>query len=418
LSTFVTAEPVPQAVPGTRPGRFDSIDQVRGAIMVLMALDHVRWFFTEISTFQPETLANTNFWLFMTRWVTHFCAPGFFLLAGMAICLYNARIEYARDLRRYLVSRGVLLIMLELTIVGYAWVFSPGFSFGGVIWSLGCSFLIMAALVSVPKNVLLAGAAFFLIFHNLLLDELPVPVNAWLAFLWRAIYQPGPAVVPIAETQYFFLFPILPWLAVMVLGHALGHWYHLPDNERRLRFTRAGAAMILGFVVLRLAGNFGNPDTLWISPVTAGEFSLQADLASTIISFLNTEKYPPSLQFALMTLGPLLLWLGLSRVDSGNTRPNLASKALILFGRVPLFYYLCHLYLIHLLALVVTSVAGQPNDWIRFGADPAASRPEGYGFGLPVVHLTWIGVTLILYVVCRKYECYKRTHTYAWLKYL
>lgn len=386
--------------------------------MVLMALDHVRWFFTEISTFQPETLGNTNFWLFMTRWVTHFCAPGFFLLAGMAICLYAARIDNARDLRQYLVSRGVLLIMLELTIVGYAWVFNPGYSFGGVIWSLGCSFLLMAALVNVPRNVLLAGAALFIVFHNLLLDKLPVPGNAWLAFLWRAIYQPGPAAVPFAETDYFFLFPVLPWLTMMVLGYALGHWFHLPGNERRLRFTRAGAAMILGFVVLRLAGNFGNPDTLWISPVTAGEFALQADLASTVISFLNTEKYPPSLQFALMTLGPLLLWLGISRVDSGNTKPNLVSKALILFGRVPLFYYVCHLYLIHLLALVVTSVAGQPNDWIGFGANPAASRPEGYGFGLPVVHLAWIGVTLILYVICRAYERYKRTHTYAWLKYL
>lgn len=398
--------------------RFDSIDQARGAIMVLMALDHVRWFFTDISTYQPETLASTTIWLFMTRWVTHFCAPGFFLLAGMAICLYGARIGSERDLRRYLLSRGAFLIILELTVVGYSWVFRPGYSFGGVIWSLGSSFVVMAALVSVRRGVLLAGAVLFLVSHNVFFDGMTAPGNSWLAFLWRALYQPGNAAIPLTDANYFFLFPIIPWLAMMVLGFALGHWYSQPAAVRRQEFVRTGAAMIAGFIVLRITGAFGNPEALWISPTTAGDFSLQADAASTVISFLNTEKYPPSLQFTLMTLGPILLWLGLSRIDSNDGKRNILSSALVLFGRVPLFFYLCHLYLIHLLALAVTSVLGQPNDWIGFGANPAASRPDGYGFGLAVIHLAWIAVTFILYALCRAYERYKRTHSYAWLKYL
>lgn len=418
MSASDVATTGPEPMSDRRPGRFDSIDQVRGAVMVLMAIDHVRWFFTDISAYQPETLASTNLWLFMTRWVTHFCAPGFFMLAGIAICLYGARIGSERDLRHYLLSRGALLILLELTIVGYSWVFRPGYSFGGVIWSLGCSFLIMAALIRIRREVLLTGAAFFLLFHNLFLDEMLVITNPWLAFLWRALYQPGNAAIPVAGANYFFLFPIIPWLAMMVLGYTLGHYFRRPAAERRLIFARTGAAMIAGFIVLRIAGTFGNPDTLWISPTTSGYFFLQPEFASSVINFLNTEKYPPSLQFTLMTLGPILLWLGLSRIDSSNGKPTPISNALILFGRVPLFYYLCHLYLIHLLALAVTSAAGQPNDWIGFGADPGASRPDGYGFGLPVIYLAWAVAMLILYVLCRAYERYKRTHSHAWLRYL
>lgn len=397
--------------------RLDSIDQVRGAVMVLMALDHVRWFFTDISAYQPETVASTNLWLFLTRWVTHYCAPGFFLLAGIAIFLYEGKIGSRQALRRYLVSRGALLIALELTIVGYAWVFRPGYSFGGVIWSLGTSLVAMAILVSVRRGVLLACACLFVAGHNLLLDGIAAPADPWLAFLWSAMYMPGPVEIPLAGARYFFLFPIVPWLAIMVLGYALGPWFLRPAPERRRVLALAGGAMIVCFVLLRATGSFGNPDTLWISPTTSGDFAVQGDVAMSIVSFLNTEKYPPSLQFVLMTVGPILLWLGLSRMDSGDFRPGYVGRALVTFGRVPLFYYVCHLYLIHLVALAVTSVTGQPNDWIGFGADPGARRSPGYGFGLPVVYVAWAGVTLVLYALCRSYERYKRTHSYAWLRY-
>jgi hypothetical protein len=163
---------------------------------------------------------------------------------------------------------------------------------------------------------------------------------------------------------------------------------------------------------------YGNPDALWISSATSGQFAVQAEFRKSVVSFLNTEKYPPSLQFTLMTLGPIFLWLGWSRIDRRDTRTSWFTRMLVLFGRVPLFYYLCHLYLIHLLALLITSVAGQANEWIAFGADPGASRPEGYGFGLPVIHTMWVISIAILYAFCRQYVEYKRRHSYAWLKYL
>jgi hypothetical protein len=171
-------------------------------------------------------------------------------------------------------------------------------------------------------------------------------------------------------------------------------------------------------MVLRLTGFYGNPDFLWISGSTSGHFSAEGGVIQSIISLLNTEKYPPSLQYSLMTLGPIILWLGVSKVDSRGYRLSWVSQGLVLFGRVPLFYYLCHLYLIHLLALAITSMAGQPNEWISFGADPSLSRPEGYGFGLPVIYSVWILTTIILYALCQKYEKYKRNHTYGWLKFL
>jgi len=251
-----------------------------------------------------------------------------------------------------------------------------------------------------------------------LLDGLATPVNQWLAFSWRALYQPGVTPIPGTDTSYMFLFPVIPWLAMMVLGFTFGPFFEQPAVKRKRIFLRIGLAMTIAFGLLRLAGNFGNPDTLWISPTTSGAYAVQPDFASTVISFLNTEKYPPSLQFTLMTLGPILLWLGLTRVDSGKRQPRWASRPLITFGRVPLFFYLCHLYLIHLLALVSTTLTGQPNGWIAFGADPSASRPDGYGFGLPGVYLAWAAVTLALYGLCSFYEKYKSRHRYAWLRYL
>jgi uncharacterized membrane protein len=386
--------------------------------MILMALDHVRWFFTDISAYQPETLANTNLWLFLTRWVTHFCAPGFFLLAGFGIFLYTSKARSDRQISTYLLSRGLFLVVLELTIVGYSWVFKPGYSFGGVIWSLGCSFILMTLLVRVPRTLLLVGSAAFFLLHNFFLDDAIAPASGWPLFFWRTLYQPGSAEVLGITDSHFFLFPIIPWLAVMVFGFSIGHYYLRDDTDRRRVFTLLGLGMIAAFIGLRVLGMYGNPDALWISSATSGQFAVQAEFTKSIVSFLNTEKYPPSLQFTLMTLGPIFLWLGWSRIDRSDARTSWFTRVLVLFGRVPLFYYLCHLYLIHLLALLITSMAGQPNEWIAFGADPVASRPDGYGFNLPVIHTMWLISIAILYAFCRQYAKYKRRHSYAWLKYL
>ena len=408
-----------QIAPAIAPfSRLKSIDQVRGTVMVLMALDHVRWFFTNISEYQPEQLADTNIWLFLTRWVTHYCAPGFFLLAGLGIYLYAQKIQNRGRLTRYLLSRGAFLIILELTVVGFSWVFTPGYSFGGVIWALGWSLVLMAAIVYLPARLILGASVLVLVGHNALLDGLVVSGSGWGQLISRFLYQPGLAQIPGLDSSYFFLYPLFPWVAMMMMGYFLGRIYSRPKKERKTLFLRLGYGFLAAFVLLRLGNLYGNPDTLWISPTTSGNFALQADFWKTLINFLNTEKYPASLQFTLMTLGPILLWLGYSKVDRDNARPGLASRTMILFGRVPLFFYLLHLYLIHLLALATASVLGQPVAWISFGADPNASRAVGYGFDLWVVHLFLIVTVFILYYACRWYAEYKRTHSYPWLKYL
>lgn len=399
-----------------RAVRFRSIDQVRGAVMVFMALDHVRFFFTDL-TFQPENLAETNLGLFLTRWITHYCAPGFFLLAGTGIFLFAAKMRDPAKVTRYLVTRGLLLIVLELTIVGYSWVFRPGYSFAGVIWAFGWCFLLMAALVRLPQIVLSSLAGAVLLFHNLL-DAVTLEGSGWGLVLWRFLYHAGPADIPGIVEDYYFLYSVIPWLAIMVLGYVLGSWFLRPAEARSRAFVAFGATCLVIFVGLRLTNLYGNPATLFISETTSGLFALQPDLAKTVINFLNTEKYPPSLQFSLMTLGPIFLWLGASKVDDPGARVGSASETLILFGRVPLFFYVLHLYLIHLLALALGFVTSEPIAWLLPGRTASPSRTEGFGFDLWVIYVMWAVVVAILYIVCRWYMDYKRRHDYAWLKYL
>ena len=166
--------------------------------------------------------------------------------------------------------------------------------------------------------------------------------------------------------------------------------------------------------MLRLSGYYGSPEFLFLSQTTSGFFSIQPEKIKTLIAFLNTEKYPPSLPFLLMTLGPLFLWLGFSKADRANPEPGFLDNAMTLFGRVPLFYYLLHLYLIHLLAILLGLVASQPIDWLLIGGP----RTQGSGFALPVVYVAWITAVGLLYPLCKWYEHYKRNHDHHWLKYL
>lgn len=384
--------------------------------MVFMALDHVRYFFTDLP-FQPEELARTNLGLFLTRWVTHFCAPGFFLLAGFGIYLYASTRSRTGTVRDYLLLRGAILVVLELTIVGFAWVFRPGYSFAGVIWAFGWSFILMAPLLYAPRRLLLAAAVGVLLLHDLW-DGVVVHGSGWLAFLWRVFCQPGPTSVPGVASGYFVLYPVLPWLAILVLGFGLGHLYREPSEARRRAFVRLGWALVAGFVLLRTWNLYGNPPTLFVSEATSGLFSMQPEIAKTVINFLNPEKYPPSLQYTLMTLGPIFLWLGYSRIDGAGSRAAGVRGALVVFGRVPLFFYLLHLYLIHLLALATGWIAGQPVAWLLPGPSASGSRTPGFGFDLWVIYAMWLVVTVILYYACRAYMAYKRTHDGRWLKYL
>jgi uncharacterized membrane protein len=276
----------------------------------------------------------------------------------------------------------------------------------------------MSVLIRAPVPYLLAGSTLFIAGHNWLSESMSTPLDGWAHFLWVSLYQPGRTIVPLFDYPYFFLFPLLPWLAMMVFGYSLGFLYFRDPVERKKILGAVGSGMILAFLVLRLTGQYGNSDFLWISPTTGGDFQLYEEFGKTFASLLNTEKYPPSLQFTLMTLGPVLLWLAFSSADVAPEDHSRAFRVLILFGRVPLFYYLCHLYLLHVLALIATSVCGQPNEWIQFGADPGSSRPAGYGFGLSVIYFFWLLTITILYFACLWYAKYKREHNYAWLKFM
>lgn len=394
--------------------RLASIDVTRGAVMVLMALDHTRYFFTN-STFQPETLAQTNVWLFLTRWVTHLCAPAFFLLAGFGIFLYSSKLRDPARLSRYLATRGAVLVLLELTIVGYSWVFRPGYSFAGVIWCLGWSMLAMAVLTRLPRAVLLVFSTGTLALHNLL-DGVAAPSSAWGLFLWRALYQAGPTPIPGLSDGYYVLFSIVPWLAMMVLGFALGFQYQRTLADRSRFFVRLGVICLVAFVFLRVTNLYGNPETLFISPTTSGQFALQGDVWKTVIDFINVEKYPPSLLFSLVTLGLIFVWLGASRVDRTDAELRPVSKVLVLFGRVPLVFYVLHLYVIHLLALLLGLATSQPVDWLLAGPSASDVRTPGFGFDLWVVWVMTLVATALLCAPCRWYDRYKSTHGHAWLK--
>jgi uncharacterized membrane protein len=392
----------------TTSSRIVSLDICRGLIMVIMALDHTRDFFTNVP-FEPETLARTWPALFFTRWITHFCAPMFFLLAGTGAYLYGHR-HAPGELTRFLWTRGLWLIILEFTIVGTAWSFQIPFGFFGVIWALGASMILMAAIVRMPVRWIAVLAAIMVFTHDLL-DGLQPAQFGSLAWLWNILHKRGSVLLPFGIRQ-FVLFPLIPLVGVMAAGYVLGALYTMDRERRKRRLLRLGAGAFALFILLRLTNLYGNPPA---GPhgVSQGDFHVQPTVAKTVILFFDVEKYPPSLQFLLMTIGPSLLLLAwLDR----ETVPRSLS-AIWMFGRVPMFFYVLHLYVIHLLAILVSAVRGQSLHWLFHGAF-FGEVPDGYGYDLPFVYAMWLTALLILYLPCRWFAELKKTHKDWWLSYL
>jgi len=407
-STAPTVVPTVSPVSSSPSSRIVSLDIFRGLIMVVMALDHTRDFFTNVP-FEPETLAKTWPALFFTRWITHFCAPMFFLLAGTGAYLYGHR-RTAAEPTRFLWTRGLWLIVLEFTIVGTAWSFQIPFGFFGVIWALGASMILMAAIVRLPLRWIAALAATMILFHDLL-DRVRPAKFGWLAWLWGLLHNRGGVMLPFGVKQ-FVLFPLIPLMGVMAAGYVLG-WLYILDRERRKQWlTRLGIGMIALFVALRLTNLYGNPPA-GLGGVSQGDFHLQPTLSKTVILYLDVEKYPPSLQFLLMTIGPSLLLLAWLDRD---TVPR-ALSALWTFGRVPMFFYVLHLYVIHTLAIIVSALRGQPLHWLLHGGI-FGETPPGYGYDLPFVYAIWMTVVLLLYLPCRWFAELKRKRRDWWLSYL
>jgi len=392
----------------TAASRIVSLDIFRGLIMVIMALDHTRDFFTNVG-FEPETLAQTWPALFFTRWITHFCAPMFFLLAGTGAYLYGHRHTPA-ELTRFLCTRGLWLIALEFTIVGTAWSFQIPFGFFGVIWALGAAMVLMAAIVRMPTRWVAVLAALMIFLHDLVDRVRPAQFGS-LAWLWGLLHKRGGVLLPFG-IQQFVLFPLIPLVGVMAAGYILGTLYTMDRERRKQWLLRLGAGAIALFILLRLTNLYGNPPA-GLGGVSQGNFHMQTTLAKTVILFLDVEKYPPSLQFLLMTIGPSLLLL--AKLDDSTTPRGL--NTIWMFGRVPMFFYVLHLYVIHSIAIIVSAVRGQPLYWLFHGAI-FGETPPGYGYDLPFVYAMWFTALLVLYLPCRWFAELKRTRKDWWLSYL
>ena len=370
---------------------------LRGLVMVLMALDHVRDYFGDIRL-APEDLATTTPALFATRWVTHFCAPVFLLLAGVAAYLHGRRLSKG-ELSRFLLARGVWLIVLEFTVVFYAWMmsFELGFVFLQVIAAIGFAMIVLAGVLHLPRAVQLALALAIVCGHDVLAGGGFASSGNVGAFLSGAFQM-----VTVGETpRLLVIYALLPWTGVLLLGYAMGPLFTEEPAVRRRRLLAIGAAATALFVALRVLGVYGDP-------VSFAERLAELDAAGRdtvtmrVVAFLNCAKYPASLLYLLMTLGPALTFL--AWVDR---TPGTVGRALAVFGRVPLFYYVLHLFVIHLGARALYGIHhGEPISPLQ--AAFGGGFPEWFGYGLPTVYVAWVAVVAALYPACRWYAGVKR----------
>jgi len=380
--------------------RIESVDVVRGVIMIIMALDHTRDFFG-IPGQNPTDMATTTPALFFTRWITHFCAPVFFLLTGTGAYLALRR-RSPSDLSGFLFKRGLWLIFLETVIVRcLAYQFNVDFRVTMllVLWALGWAMITLSALVRFPPFVATTFGALLIVAHNLF-DSVK-STNP----IWVILHSPG-FVLSTPDHVVFAAYPLIPWVGVTAVGYGLGQVYSWEPDHRRAFLQRLGGTLILAFLVLRAINVYGDP----------ARWADQKNGLFSVLSFLNTTKYPPSLLFLLMTLGPALLFL--SAVDRGT--PQILRPAVV-YGKVPLFYFVLHFALIHLLAVVVCYMRYGSAHWMFESPDLGHypfSPPPGWGFSLPVVYLVWVFVVVATYPLCRWFAGLKQRRADPLLSYL
>ena len=417
--------------PKPAPIRIDSIDLLRGIVMVIMMLDHTRDFVHNAALqFDPTDLSKTNVALFFTRWITHYCAPIFVFLAGTGAYLQLARGKSKSELSRFLLTRGLWLIVLEFTVVRFGFTFNFDYRFLGamqVIWAIGVSMIILSALIHLPIKIIAAIGLTMILFHNLL-DSFTVqswrgpdsPVPGFGAMLWIILHQPFSALPifgfpgPVA----FVIYPLIPWIGVMAAGYSFGVLYKMPSERRRKLLLTFGIVATVLFIALRGINLYGDPE----------RWSSQKSFLFTILSFLNTTKYPPSLLFLLMTLGPAMLTLAWFESTSTTPRVGLPEarrtwsarlrRALVTFGRVPLFFYLLQWITAHLISVLLHWLAGKPAAWLFQSPIGNFNPPQGIGFPLWVVYVCWMLGVLLLYPLCKWFAGVKQRRRDWWLSYL
>ena len=403
LALLATLRRYMSSVTGLTPGkraRIESVDVLRGVIMILMALDHTRDYFGK-TTFSPTDLSQTTVALFFTRWVTHFCAPVFFLLTGTGAYL-SLRKRSTRELSRFLFTRGLWLIFLELTAfrcLGFQFNFDYQFTILNVLWALGWAMIVLSALVYLPSSLITTFGAALILFHNLF--DSVASSNP----LWTLCHSPN-FLFQTPAHSVFVAYTLIPWVGVTAVGFGLGQIYGWVSSRRKTFLLRLGIGLTAAFFLVRALNVYGDPS----------RWSAQKNLIYTALSFLNTTKYPPSLLFLLMTLGPALLFL--FAVD--HATPKFLQPALI-FGKVPMFYFLLHIPFIHLLAVLVCYGRYGHVHWMFESPDAANfpfTQPPGWGFSLPIVFSVWIFVVVALYPACRWFASLKQRRTDPWLSYL
>lgn len=386
-----------------KSNRIESLDLLKGIVMVLMCLDHVRdYFHYDAFFFDPTDPEKTNTAIYFTRWITHYCAPAFSFLAGISAFLVGRK-KTKKELSYFLFKRGLWLVFIELTVVNFSWYFDIHFDTISlvVIWSLGISMIFLAALIHLSLRYILIFSLIMIVGHNAL-DYLPMGNGIF----WSILHQFG--FFDLENGKILVVgYPIIPWIGVMSLGYYFGSFYNRsvePANRKRI-FKIIGFSAVIAFIIIRFLDAYGN-----YSPWQAYDTTLK-----TMFSFLNPSKYPPSLTYLLMTLGPVIIILAYTENAKGRVVDFFS-----VYGKVPFFYYILHIYIIHLLALFFASYTGYGWEiMIIKGWVTDTTALQGYGLALPYVYLIWIGIILFLYPFCKKFSSFKLNHKERkWLSYL
>jgi uncharacterized membrane protein len=400
----------PQPMPIlTEPGpkqRIASIDIIRGFIMIIMTLDHTRDFFIHASAGNPTNLATTTPEFFFTRWVTHFCAANFVFLSGISAYVAGRR-RSPGELQAFLIKRGLWLMLAEAIFMSFALTLNPSFNMVVllVLWAIGFSMILLGLLSRASLAVIgTIGAVIF--FGHDILHYISLPKTGAGHVLITMFFTALGSVFPLGKSRIILdSYAVIPWTGVMLLGYVFGSMFQKSfDAQRRKRILLlSGLSMVTLFIILRYFNIYGDP----------APWSSQKTPVFSFLSFLNTSKYPPSLLFLCMTIGPMLIVLSL--IENVKTK---LTDVVIVYGNVPFFYYFAHMYLIRLLNIVVFFASGYSAAQIATPDQPFFFQPPNFGFGLPGVYLVWLIIVTIMYFPCRWYGKYKRTHHQWWLSYL
>lgn len=374
--------------------------------MVLMALDHVRdYFHIGAMTQDPMDIETSSLSLYFTRWITHYCAPIFVFLSGISAYLASQK-RTKKENSIFLIKRGLFLILMEISIICFGWTFNPFFNtlVLQVIWAIGVSMIALALFIHLPQKLIFI-LAFAIVFGHNLLDAYEVGKRQ-MGFLWDAFHHGGFSYYPLTDNRgIMVIYPVLPWIGILLLGYSIGPMYQSSFDafKRKQNLIVMGTLAILLFIVVRWIDVYGD----------TGHWQVQSTLAKTLKDFLDVRKYPPSLLYTCMTLGPACLFLAFTEQSK-----NKIANVLTVYGKVPFFYYVLHIYLIHILCVIYFYASGHHNSEIVTQGSFFNFRPSDMGFSLPITWLIWLAVIALLYLPSKWYDQFRAGKKHWIFKYI